>query len=115
MKPKLKKRIPWGITEICQKRDILHKVTTLKDSSPTQVNIDNFIKAQQSLENAYDLEQKNYINIKINEIQTAATNKKSALTWEQINEVNGMKKYNKEKLKSTSNKERIKLWHNHCK
>ena len=85
MQPKLKKGISWETTEICQKRDLLYKVAKLKDSAPTQVNIDNFIKAQTSLENSYDLEQKNYINIKINKIQTAATNKKSALAWKTIN------------------------------
>ena len=31
------------------------------------------------------LEQQNYINKKINEIQMAATNKKSALAWQTIN------------------------------
>ena len=81
----------------------------------TQVNIDNFIKTHKSLENSYDLEQNNYINIKINEIQTAATNKKSALAWKTINEVSGRKKSNKAKLKATSDKERIKLWHTHFK
>ena len=61
LKPKLKKRIPWEIAEIYKKRDIMHKVA--------QVNIDNFFKTQKSLENSYDLEQKNYINLKINEIK----------------------------------------------
>ena len=74
---------------------MLHKVAKLKDSAPIQVNIDNFIKAQTCLENSYNLEQNNYINIKINEIQTAATNKKYALAWKTINEVSGRKKSNK--------------------
>ena len=104
MKSKLKIRLPWKTAELCQQRDILHKVAILKDSAPTQVNINNVIKAQQSLDNYYDLEQNNYINIKINEIQTAATNKKSALAWKTINEFSGRNKSNKAKLKDTSDK-----------
>ena len=46
LKPKLKKRIPWKIEQICQKRDILHKAAQLKESSPTQMNINKFINAQ---------------------------------------------------------------------
>ena len=57
LKPKLKKRIPWETEKICQKRDILHKAAQLKGSSPTQMNINKFINAQESLVNSYDLEQ----------------------------------------------------------
>ena len=49
------------------------------------MNINTFINAQESLVKSYDLEQQNYINKKIYEIQNAATNKKSALAWETIN------------------------------
>ena len=101
LKPKSKKRIPWETAEICQKRDILHKVAKLKDSAITIVNIYNYFKAQTFLENSHDLEQKKYIDIKINEIQTAATNKKSALAWKLINEVSRRNKSNKGKLKAT--------------
>ena len=85
LKPKLKKRIPWETDKICQKRDIPHKAAQLKDSSTTQMNINTFINAQESLVKSYDLEQQNYINKNIYEIQNAATNKKSALAWETIN------------------------------
>ena len=101
LKPKLKKRIPWETEKICQKRDILHKAAgSSPGSSPTQMNINKFINAQESLVNSYDLEQQNYINKKIYEIQMAATNKKSALAWQTINEISGRKKSNKSKLKS---------------
>ena len=58
LKLKIKKRIPWEISEICQKRDILHKVAKRKDSPPTQVNIEHVIKAYKSLEISYDLNKK---------------------------------------------------------
>ena len=79
------------------------------------MNINKFINAQESLVNSYDLEQQNYINKKIYEIQMAATNKKSALAWQTINEISGRKKSNKSKLKANNDNERIKLWHKHFK
>ena len=54
--------------KICQKRNILHKAAQLKESSPTQMNINKFINAQEFLVYSYDLEQKNYINKNIYEI-----------------------------------------------
>ena len=51
----------------------------------------------------------------MNEIQTAATNKKSAIALKTINEVSGRKKSNKATLNSVSDKERFKLWHTHFK
>ena len=45
----------------------------------------------------------------------AATNKKSALAWQKINEISGRKKSNKSKLKANNDNERIKLWHKHFK
>ena len=65
VKPKLKKRIPWETAKICQKRDTLHKAAHLKEISPTQMNINNYINSQEN----------NYINKKIYEIQKVATNK----------------------------------------
>ena len=74
LKPKLKKRIPWEIEQICQKRDILHKAAQLKESSPTQMNINKFINAQELI---LMIQNKNYIN------------KKSTLAWQTINEISG--------------------------
>ena len=113
LKPKLKKRIPMETENICQKLDILHKAEQLKEISTTQMNINKFINAQESLVKSYDSEQKYYINNKIYEIQKATTNKKSVLAWETINEISGRKKSNKSKLKANNDNyhynERIKL------
>ena len=79
------------------------------------MNINKFINAQESLVNSYDLEQQNYINKKIYEIQMAATNKKSALAWQTINEISGRKISNNSKLKANNDNERIKLWIKHFK
>ena len=85
LKPKLKKGIHWETENICQKRDTQHKASQLKEISPTQMNINKFINAQESLVNSYDSEQKKYIDKKIYEIQKATKNKKSALAWKKIN------------------------------
>ena len=53
--------------------------------------------------------------LNIYEIQIAATNKKSALAWQTINEISGRKKSNKSKLKANNDNERIKLWPTHFK
>ena len=79
------------------------------------MTINKFINAQESLVNSYDLEQQNYLDKKIYEIQMAATNKKSALAWQTINEISGRKISNNSKLKANNDNERIKLWIKHFK
>ena len=92
LKPKKNKRIPWETENICQKRDLLHRAAHLKETAPTQVNINRFINAQKSLVNSYDLEQKEYINDNIYEIQNSSTNRKTALAWKTMNEISERKK-----------------------
>ena len=65
------------------------------------------------LVNSYEEEQTLYIQNKINEINNAVSNNKSALAWKAVNEVNGRKKSNKGKIKATSDIERIQKWNNH--
>ena len=115
LKPKPKKRLPWKTLYICQKREILHQTAELKNSDPTQRNIKNFIGAQHSLTNMYEREKEEYVTRKIDEIQNAISFKKSTLAWKTVNEVSGRKTSNKAKLKVTSEKERIQLWHDHFK
>ena len=63
-----------------------------KDTIPTQENICNFNEAHNSLIKAYEKEQNEYIQLKIDEIENAVTNKKSAKAWTAINEISGRKK-----------------------
>ena len=53
--------------------------------------------------------------MKIDDIENAVTNKKSAIAWKAINEISGRKKSNRERLKAKNDKERIIFWHNHFK
>ena len=113
MKPKLKQRSPWETINISLKRASLHEAAKLKDQNPTPERINNFKLIQSSFVKLYENEQNDYIENKIEEIQNAATNKKSALAWKTVSEISGRKKTNKAKLKNE--KERIDLWHNHFK
>ena len=115
MKPKLKKHIPWETADICHNREKLHLAAKEKDTMPTQENICNFDEAQNLLIKAYEKEQNEYIQLKIDEIENAATNKKSAIAWKAINEISGGKKSNRARLKAKNDKERILVWHNHFK
>ena len=53
--------------------------------------------------------------MKIDEIENAVTNKKSAIAWNAINEISGRKQSNRARLKAKNDKERIMLWHSHFK
>ena len=115
LKPKLKKYIPWERADICHKREKLHLSAKEKDTMHTQENICNFNKAKNSLIKAYEKEQNEYIQLNIDEIENAVTNKKSAIAWKAINEISGHKKSNRARMKAKNDKERIMLWHNHYK
>ena len=58
---------------------------------------------------------RNMLHRKTEEIQNAISFKKTALAWKTVNEVIGKKASNKAKLKATSEKERIELWHDNFK
>ena len=115
MKPKLKQISPWETIYISQKHASLHEAAKLKYQNSTPERIKNFKLLQSSFVNLYENEQNDYIENKIEEIQNAETNKKSALAWKTVNEIIGIKKTNKAKLKVKNKKERIDLWKNHFK
>ena len=105
LKPKLKQRSPWETINISQKRASLHEAAKLKDQNPTPERIKNFKLIQSSFVKIYENEQNDYIENKVEEIQNAATNKKSALAWKTVNEISGRKKTNKAKLKAKNEEE----------
>ena len=93
LKPKLKKRLPWETLEISNKRTILQETAEKCNSHPIMENIRQFKKAQTNLVLSYDKEQSEYIQSKIDEIQNAVRNQKSAKAWKIVNEVSGRKNY----------------------
>ena len=112
-KTRVKKRKPWENDSICKERQQLHQAQQVKDSSPSTENINRFKEAQISLKEAYKLEKTNYIERKISQIRTSATNKQSAEAWKTINEITGRKSSNCSRLKANDQEERIELWKNH--
>ena len=76
-------------------------------------NIRKFKKAQTNLVLSYNKEQSEYIQSKIDEIQNAVRNQKSAKAWKIVNEVSGRKNSCRSKIKTKNNEERVKLWQKH--
>ena len=85
----------------------------MKNSLPSTKNIDRFKETQTSLKDAYKHEQTNYLESKISDIRTAATNRKSAKAWKTINEITVRKSSNRSTLKAKNQEERTKLWKTH--
>ena len=112
LKSKQKKRNPWETHEVCENRTSIQQTARLKDNQPTTENIRNCLQAQNILVNSYEEEETQYFQNKINEINNAVSNTKSALSWKAVNEVSGRKKSNKGNIKATSDIERIQKWHN---
>ena len=54
LKSKQEKRIPWKSANILQKRETLYRAGNLKESTPTQKNIDDFINVHNSLVISYE-------------------------------------------------------------
>ena len=57
----------------------------------------------------------NMLTNKIKDIEIAVANKQSSIAWKIVNEISGRKNSNSARLKTSSNGERIKIWHNHLK
>ena len=64
LKKKTKERVPWDSEEIVSKRKVLHRMTEIKNSEPTEINISNFNSARDNLNATYESEQKKYIQNK---------------------------------------------------
>ena len=91
------------------KRTILQETSEKRNSHPTMENIRKFKKAQTNLVLSYDKEQSEYIQSKIDEIQNAVINQKSAKAWKIVNEVSGRINSCRSKIKAKNNEERVKL------
>ena len=66
--------------------------------------------ARKDLVNTYNSEQETYIQRQIDNIQSAADNKQSAISWDIVNKISGRKSVNKAKLNANSQADRIHIW-----
>lgn len=64
---------------------------------------------------AYEKEQEQYIQSKIEQIQQSVETKKSALAWQITKEISGKKHTTQSKLRADSEEERRTLWQDHFK
>ena len=101
LKPKVKKRKPWEIEEICQRRKDLHTAAKLRNTYSSPENSNQFNNARSALENAYEAEQTKYLQNKINIISNTVSNKKSTEAWKTVNKISGCKSGNRAKLKAS--------------
>ena len=91
IREKLKKRTPWENQDICLKKKNLHQAAELKNSCPSEENTESNNLSQELLYATYDTEQEIYLQSKIDEIKMTVSNKKSAMAWKAVNDVNGKK------------------------
>ena len=66
-------------------------------------------KAKKNLQDTYINKQTKYLQKQIDDIKTAAYNKKSAIAWQIVNR----KTTNRSKIKTKDDKERIQKWKQH--
>ena len=85
----------------------------MKNKHSSRANISKYRKAQQELESAYNTERQKYIQLQIDQIQSAHINKKAATAWQVVNEVSGRKKSTQGKIKANNQEERIQKWKGH--
>ena len=78
----------------------------IKENFNTNQQIE-FNKARQNLQDTYINEQTKYLQKQIDDIKTAADNKKSAIAWHIVNKLTGRKTTNISKIKAKDDKEHI--------
>ena len=78
----------------------------IKENAKTNQQIE-FNKARKNLQDTYINEQTKYLQKQIDDIKTAADNKKSAIEWQIVNNITGRKTINRSKIKAKDDKERI--------
>ena len=108
--PKIKQRIPWESSNIIEQRKKLKAAAKRKTENPTRSNTKKHKSEQRKLQELYDIEQANYIQEKINQIQNTTDSNQSATAWKIVNEVSVRKSTKKAKLKANSQQERVKIW-----
>ena len=112
-KTRTKRRNAWESEEISKLRKEVQTAAEIKNSRPSSDNTAKFRDAQTKLNDQYEREQAEFLQMKIDNIEKASANQKSALAWKTVNEISGRHGANTAKLKATSEEERLKLWKKH--
>ena len=112
-KERTRKRKSWEAEEVGKMRKVVQEAAKARNTNPNAENTAKFKAAQAQLTETYEREQTEYLQSKIDEIEKASSNKKSAVAWKTVNEISGRRSANTAKLKATSEEERLKLWKKH--
>ena len=112
-KPKVKKRVPWETEAVEERRNRVKALGKVKNERRTKSNVSKFNHSLKELSDVYDLELEEYVKKKINEVEQAAANNKSAVVWKIANEISGRKSTSTSKIRAASQEERLKKWKDH--
>ena len=82
-------------------------------SNTNSINTTKLNSARRKLQETYIAEQSKYLQKQIEDITTAADNKKSALSWQIVNRISGRKSTNRSKIKAIDQTERLQKWKYH--
>ena len=101
-KLRAKYRVPWETLAFKKKCYDVKTAFLRSKRNITNVNAQNFKKAQSELNNAHLKEQTEYIQDQIIEIRHSVEDRQSRITWQTINEVIRRKSTARTKLKAAS-------------
>ena len=110
VKVRVKQHVPWEDENIIAKRETARKAYEVSLKNKTRGSLAKLEEAKKELQEAYDLEQENYVNEKIHEITNAVEHQKSGLAWETVNELTGRKGTNRGRIRAKSPEDRVKKW-----
>ena len=112
LKPRRKKGVIWESAKIIEKREALHEELR-NESRDADSKREHIERAKADLDNAYIIEQEQYVRDKLQELEEAYESTKTRLAWSIVNEVSGRKKSKHSQIRANSPEERIKLWKKH--
>ena len=113
VKKKVKQHVPWENELVSSKREEVKKAFEETLARKTRSKVEKLEKAKKELQDAYDVEQENYVQEKVDTITNAAENQRTRLAWKTVNELTNRKGTNKGRIKAKSPQERIKKWQDH--
>ena len=109
-KEKIKQTYPWENEAVLKARRKLKAISGEKNRNNKPDNVEKTKTATKPLENTYQTEQQKYMQNQVDEIKSAADNRKSSLVWIIINKISGRKKTNISRLRAQNDDERLGLW-----
>ena len=112
-KPRQKRKVPWENQSVQNIRQKVQEMSKIKNHNPTRDNIRKHFESQRELEDTYIQEQQKYIQLQIDQIDAAHTNRRASLSWKIVDQLRGKTKPSQAKLKANNREERLMSWKAH--